>query len=105
MGLPGGLPDDAATVAKRWTEDLLAAGYDIHGDLDDLIPTSISSASPYAGEVAEAEQLDTAITVLVELLLEVNRLRSHAMELKSENKKLTKKRKKLKLRLAEAVTG
>lgn len=103
--LPVGLLDDAVTVAKRWVGELHTAGYHTHGDPSDLAPALVSGAQQGPEGVDRAAEVDIAVTVLVELLLEVDRLRSHSTGLESENKKLKKKRKKLKLRLAEAVKG
>jgi hypothetical protein len=71
------LPDDAIWAAgrsKMIIDGLASAGYDIVGDLNDLMPTSTDVDADQPTTAAD-EQLDIAIEAIAALLLRISRLR------------------------------
>jgi len=102
--LPGTLLDDVVTVAKPWLQKIEVARYRVWGDTGDLLPAPASVAQWDSEEADQPPEVDSAVAVIAELLLEVDRLRSSTASLKSDKKVLKKKRKRLKLRLAEALS-
>jgi hypothetical protein len=104
--LPVGVLDDVVAVAKRWVGEIKAARYHVHGDTGDLVPASVSAVQRHPEEIdRSADTNDDAVTVIAELLREVDRLRSRTARLKSDKKALKRKRQRLKARLAEALSG
>ncbi len=92
------LPDDrlarARSIAEGWCRDLAERGYDVSGDLADLVPPapgpdaeqdvgedvgSVDAAAPPAGEL-----LTAALDATAELLGEVRRLRQENARLRGE---------------------
>ena len=92
-------------MAQRWVDEIVAGGYYIYGDPAELMPAPAQEAGSHPEDVDAATEVETAAAVIAELLLEIDRLQSRAEELKSEVKTLKKKRRSLKLRLAEALNG
>jgi len=66
------LPQSAEGWCRRLSEDwvsrISAAGYDVVGDLDDLLPAA-SHFAPGLPEVADAELLDAATRALADILV------------------------------------
>ena len=75
---PIGLTDqqfaEASRRAEQAIERLTAEGYDVRGDLEELVATRPDARTP--GEASEAELLDAAVETIVRLLLLV-RERTH----------------------------
>jgi len=60
---------DATKRAEACRAAVLEAGYDVHGDLDDLVPEPTEARTP--GQVDDAELLDLAVRALLALVLRV----------------------------------
>ncbi len=84
------LPDDrlerARAIAEGWCRDVTERGYDVSGDLADLVPPTaapdaepVEAAAPPAGEL-----LGAALDATAELLGEVQRLRQENARLRGE---------------------
>lgn len=67
-----GVPPDTVVAlrkrAQRAIDDISPAGYDIVGDLSELIPPEDVSRLPHPDEVTDAELLDVATETIAELL-------------------------------------
>lgn len=100
--LPVEMYDDLVAVGERWVKEIDRAGYTVHGDLTELIPTPPPQPGPHPDEVDTQAEVTTAAAVVADLLLEVDRLRSEVAGLESDKKSSKKKRKLLKRRLAGA---
>jgi hypothetical protein len=83
-----------APLVPAWTAALLAAGYDVRGDLDLLVQNG--PAVPLPGP---RDQLSVAVDALAEALAENARLRTAVSGLESDRERLERKRRKLKRRL------
>ncbi len=84
------LPDDrlerARAIAEGWCRDVTERGYDVSGDLADLVPRAdapdaepVEASAPPAGEL-----LSSALDATAELLTEVQRLRQENARLRGE---------------------
>jgi hypothetical protein len=76
-------PDDAIWAAERSEAivgGLAAAGYDIVGTLDDLLPTPTDESVPPPAEPSATEQLDIAMEAIAALLLRISRLRRKVIQ-------------------------
>lgn len=103
--VPADLLEHLAPMAQRWMDEIVAGGYHLYGDPAALFPAPAHEAGSHPDDVDAATEVETADAVIAELLLEIDRLQSRAVELKSDVKTLKKKRRSLKLRLAEALNG
>ncbi len=101
--LPREMYDDLAHVAERWVKEIDKAGYRVHGDPAELVPGPPSAAAGRPDDVDPRAQVETAASVLAELLVDLERTQARVAELESDKKSLKKKRKALKRRLAEAL--
>ncbi len=97
--------DVLVKVAERWQKQIANAGYDVRGELADLLPTPPAKAALSPDDVPAKERLKTTTDALADVLVEVARLREHNERLEIRNAKLQKKRKKLKQKLAERELG
>jgi hypothetical protein len=68
-------------VAQRWIEVIGERGYQVHGDLADLLPGPPDPASPPADVVDPRAQADTSAAVIADLLVEVAQLRARVRRL------------------------
>ncbi|MDQ3627322.1 MAG: hypothetical protein M3419_00565 [Actinomycetota bacterium] len=73
IALPAPLVAGLAERAKRSVEVLAAQGYDVVGSLEDLLLTDQPAGGRSPQEVSDAELLDVALPLVVELLGEVRR--------------------------------
>ncbi len=101
--LPEDLYDDLVPVGERWVKEIDRAGYSVHGDLQQLVPTPPAEPSPHPDDVDPRAQVATAAAAIAELLVELERTQGRVEQLASDKRTLKKKRKKLKRRLAEAL--
>jgi hypothetical protein len=88
-------------LAESWQKQIANDGYDVRGEVADLIPLAPAKATLSPDEVPAKERLKTTTDALADVLVEVARLREHNERLEIRNTKLVKKRKKLKRKLAE----
>jgi len=87
---------DLVDLAERWQKVIANKGYDVRGNLDELIPSA--SRIGKAG-VKRADRLQATTDALADVLVEVARLREHNEQLEIRNAKLEKKRAKLQAKL------
>jgi len=100
--LPPQMYEDLVTVGERWVKEIDRAGYAVHGDLAELIPTPPLKAGPHPDEVDSLIEVTTAAAAIAELLVEIDRLEAEVADLESDKKSSKKKHKLLKRRLASA---
>jgi hypothetical protein len=89
-------------LAVGWCADIAEAGYDVHGDLADLVPPPADPCAPLPDQVPLEARLATTTETLARVLVEVARLREHNAVLEERNAALRAKRRRLKERLAAA---
>ncbi len=77
--------------SRTMVDDVVRAGYDVVGDLDELVPPDDLPDLPHPDDVADSELLDVATTSIVEMLarhrevaLERNDLRARAVKAERE---------------------
>jgi hypothetical protein len=88
-------------AAERWAKNIADGGYDLHGDLAGLTP---GADGGWTARTPEQRLVATEAT-LADALVENGRLRARAEALELRNGKLEKTRRRLKRRLADAITG
>jgi hypothetical protein len=100
---PGSLDPREVWVAaaERWAQNIADGGYDLHGDLAGLTP---GADGGWTARTPEQRLVATEAT-LADALVENGRLRARAEALELRNGKLEKTRRRLKRRLADAITG
>jgi hypothetical protein len=86
--------------AESWQKTIANGGYDVRGELDDLLPTRPRKSAVSPDDVSVKERLRTTTNALANVLVEVARLREHNEQLEIRNAELERKRKKLKRKLA-----
>jgi hypothetical protein len=109
---PRDVYDGLVHVAERWAKEIDRAGYTVHGDLEQLLPTPPAEPTTDPDDVDPRAEVDTAASAIAELLVELESTRARAVHLAAENalleserKKQKRKRKALKRRLAAALHG
>lgn len=100
---PPELYDDLLTRAETWHKIIANAGYDVHGQLDHLLPRRPTKSALSPDDVPAGERLRATTDALAHVLVEVARLREHNEQLEIRNAKLDRKRKKLKQKLARGA--
>ena len=83
LSVPGDVWTWADGLSRTWTAELAARGYDVAGDLDDLLPRP---ALPWhdPDDPAPDELADAALEALAAMTLEAARLRAHGRALRAE---------------------
>jgi hypothetical protein len=83
LSVPPDVWEWAADLSRRWVAELALRGYDVVGDLDDLLPTE---ALPYADpdDPGDAEFGDAAVRALTAMTVEAARLRDREVELQAD---------------------
>ena len=66
--LPARLFDDVVELSRQWVDQLRQEGYDVVGDLDELIPTAPPDDAAEPGSATDAEMVDAAVFALQELV-------------------------------------
>ena len=103
--LPMELYPDLAGIGERWVKEIDAAGYRVHGDLADLVPTPPEIPSQHPDVVDREAQVAAAAAVAAELLVELAGTREEVTRLEQENTTLRRKRKVLRRKLRKADRG
>ena len=98
--VPADMYDDLVDLAEGWSKAIANAGYDVHGDLADLVPAKPSSSLRAPDDVQVEDRLHITTQALANVLVEVARLREHNQALEIRNGKLERKRRKLKQKLS-----
>jgi hypothetical protein len=62
------------SASEAAVEAIKSAGYDVVGDLDDLLPTEPAAPQRHPGEVTEDELLDSALEAIEHMIHDVRRL-------------------------------
>ena len=83
LSVPPDVWDWAAGLSRRWVDELAQRGYDVVGDLDDLLPVAplpyVDPDHPEAAEFGEA-----ALRALTAMTVEAARLRDREVELQAD---------------------
>ncbi len=66
---PQALVELFTEVASRWGEDIAGAGYRVHGNLDELLPSTPPRGEPHPDDVGIDQRLEVAAEALAELVL------------------------------------
>jgi len=69
FALPQRLFDDVVALSHEWVSQLRGAGYDVIGDLDDLIPVAPEHPAADPDSATDAEVADAAVFALRELVV------------------------------------
>jgi len=75
LSLPPPVHEWATALSRSWVSELALRGYDVVGDLDDLIPSSESSPFVDPDTVDEHEVAEVALDALAVMTIEAARLR------------------------------
>jgi hypothetical protein len=97
-GVPPDRYEETADRAAACAKAIADGGYDVHGELADLVP--VRPGDEAAGTPSAEELLLASTRELSAALDGVERLRVRCAALEARNTELTRKRKKLKIRLA-----
>ena len=80
LRLPAEDQDWVAQKSKEIVQALREAGYQVTGDLDDLLPATGAADARHPDEVTDAEQLDAAVYAVAGLLHQLKAEREQAVE-------------------------
>jgi hypothetical protein len=74
---PPGVRERLDGVARRWVDEIRERGYSVHGDLDELVPSTAAASgeAPHPDEVSADELAQGLPEVLAEMLIEIAVLR------------------------------
>jgi hypothetical protein len=78
--LPTKLRPELDAIAQQWIDDIRQRGYDVRGDLQDLMPKHLDGPAPNDWEYTEL--IDTSVAATAELLAEISSLTSELQELR-----------------------
>jgi hypothetical protein len=93
--------DELVEIAEEWGKVVADHGYDVIGDLRDLVPVRPAGSTDPA-RAAYEDRIDILNGALSEAVAEVGRLREQLAQAQQRNAKLDKKRRKLGRKLADA---
>jgi hypothetical protein len=92
---PTELADRLTPVSRHWIETIRAGGYQVHGDLDDLLPVAAPDGAPHPDDIDRLAQLDALPEVLAEMLVRVREVSERAAGLDRDVAGLTAERDRL----------
>lgn len=98
---PAELAERLTPVSRHWIDTIRAGGYQVHGDLDDLLPVAAPAGSPHPDDVDRLDQLDHLPEVLAEMLVRVREVSERAAGLDDDVAGLTAERDALAAEVAE----
>ncbi len=98
---PPDLIEQLGTVARSWVEQVRAGGYQVHGDLEDLLPTAPSPGSRHPDDVGDAELLEGLPDVLAEMLVRVRELQEELLGARQGQRDVEQERDRLSLRVED----
>lgn len=98
---PAELAERLTPISRHWTDTVRADGYQVHGDLDDLLPVAAPPGSPHPDDVDPLAQLDALPEVLAEMLVRVREVTERAEGLDRDVAELTSERDALAAEVAE----
>lgn len=82
-------PAEAVAFRARAVSDvaaLRASGYDVIGELDDLVPDVPVTSSPHPDEVSDSEMLDAAVDAIVQLVVRHRELANERDQLRTKRR-------------------
>ncbi|MBZ5737296.1 hypothetical protein [Nocardioides mangrovi] len=82
---PAPVADRVAPLAHAWVEKVRTGGYQVHGDLDELISPPVPSGTPHPDTVTADEVLAGMPDVVAQMLLRTRDLRARIEELEEQN--------------------
>jgi hypothetical protein len=85
--LPKKLRPELDAIAQQWTDDIRDHGYDVRGDLHDLLPQHLDGPSPTGWSTDEL--VDTSVAATAELLAEIATLTSELEELRRRHNRVS----------------
>lgn len=88
-------------VSQYWVDAIAAGGYQVHGDLAELLPDPADAGARHPDDVDELAKLDALPEVLAEMLVRVRRVSEEAEGLAGEVAALTAERDALAGQVAE----
>lgn len=88
-------------VSQHWIDVIGSGGYQVHGDLAELLPDPADAGARHPDEVDEEAKLDALPEVLAEMLVRVRGVSEEAEGLTAEVAGLTAERDRLAARVAE----
>ncbi len=77
---PPDLVEVLRDLSQTWVDDLTGRGYQVHGELAELLPATGTSDAPHPDQVDHHVQADVSAAVIADLLVEVGRLRDSGRE-------------------------
>lgn len=106
-GVPGDKPvappdlrEQLASLSTQWVEQVRAAGYRVHGDLDDLLPRPDDGRSPHPDEVGAEDRLAGLPEVVAEMLVRTRALHEEIATGHDERRELSAERDQLREQVA-----
>ena len=84
LGLPPDVRSWAVALSGSWVEQLRAKGYDVVGDLEELLPDAQAPAFTDPDRPDPAQVADASLDAIVALLLEASRLQHVEHDLRGE---------------------
>ena len=88
-------------MSAAWIAEIRAGSYQVHGDLDELMPEAVGRDVPPPDEVTDAEMLSGLPDVVAEMLLRTRDLRVEMAGLAEQNRELVAERDRLAEQVAE----
>lgn len=74
-----------AAVSAAWIEEVRAGGYQVHGELDELLPQVVEEHAPHPDDATEAEILEGLPDVVAEMLLRTGRMQAELAQVRADN--------------------
>lgn len=90
-------PDEAAAFRARALSDVATlrdSGYDVIGNLEDLVPEISPEAAPHPDDVSDSEMLDAAVEAIVQLVMRHRDLAKERDRLRADRRRLRERRRK-----------
>ncbi len=98
---PALVAERLAAVSAAWVEEIRAGGFQVHGDLDELLPDIAADGVPHPDEATDAEMLEGLPEVVAEMLLRAGDLQRDLTEVRVRNDELSASCERLEARVAE----
>jgi hypothetical protein len=105
---PTAVVDRLAVLSRSWVDAIARGGYQVHGDLDELVPSPALTEDPAPDDATKGEMFEGLPKVLAEMLVrvkdqgvEIEELTSRQAELTTERDALGRRADELAARVAE----